>query len=251
MPGFVYFVAREVHTPGRVRALGLPCLTDADGQLAARPVHAGGPEGTSSGTVIWHSAKDEGARRVQAGGQDWHKVSKGANGNDLDYWIGYDKGGALPVPADLAREDLARGEDVKLSGADWTVPVLHLLPQGIRWSPEGLVYQPQARFQDLVDRAMRYAKIRIGLEDGVSTVDDEWLLSLAIEILAINYRVSKPEVGILGMFDTVNFLRILDVACDLKAITGYDSKKNAGAGSSTGPSSTSGNADGTPATPRP
>jgi len=160
--------------------------------------------------------------------QEWVRVE--AEGKH--YWLGWEPGD-LPGPAELARPDMVGGHEVVLAGGKWEVPVARCFPQGTRLpqrvllGPDGGVTLTLRKdYLGLFERAEAlagevYGKLAAGEAEDVApdrstvgvTVADGVLL--ALDALAVNYRLGWPEANALELLDTQGVMRVLRAVVDM------------------------------------
>jgi hypothetical protein len=159
--------------------------------------------------------------------QTWHDIGE-RNGHRC--WFGWTKD-ARPTPGDLKTEAAIAGQSVKLfDGHCWTVPraiamqngyLRPAVPQSVKWDGKhwvrGAVKQAYKRLdaigRDFWDRWM------VPLEDPAKVVTVAEANDLAAEVLAINYRISRWEIGALELFSFDQAGSAIEV---LKAVIDFD-----------------------------
>jgi len=193
-------------------------------------------------------------------GQTWQKVAGG------QHWIGLATGaqyGGLPGPGDLEADEMLAGHFIRLGdGNDWLIPVARhfatggVPPSALTLGPDGqLVLEPLQRyvqFSSHADRVWEDLRVKLGWIKAAKdraelTVGEGW--EIAIEALALNYRVSQTEVAMLRLVTTPNMPRILEAIVDWPAIEAVaketleaESKKN-GADTPDGSNTAAGGSD--------
>lgn len=161
--------------------------------------------------------------------QEWSEVAGGA------YWIGYYRD-AKPGPDDLGRAEQYGGHAVRLAdGNEWLVPIVRLaggdtgLPKAVKWGKDGALIQtvlPQ--YAELCIHGEELAEQV--LENGVIDGDIDYLASLCVSALALNYRISKWETSALSLFTTPIIQSVLEAMIDVPTALYWMSqlKKNEG-----------------------
>lgn len=139
------------------------------------------------------------------------------------YWIGYWKD-KPPTPADLERDELVNGHKVRLQdGNEWIVPVVRSFPEGtalpssLKIGKDGtLVTQVLPKYVSLCDRANTLYEWYHGAPDDTEDtikekvrLTDLDILKLVYEALALNYRVTERELGLLNLITTYNIGDVL------------------------------------------
>lgn len=249
MAGFLYFL------PGQNRGIKIADLVKLglgyafERRMDVRGVPGGGPDG-SPGVVIAdpESVPDIG---YYADRQTWRKIPGSAN------WVGHGNENR-PTAADLQRNQMLDGHWVELADdAEWLVPVARASAEETFEGPDGAKdsrlswYQklPEAtsideegnwirdgvlaRYRPLWETAVRWWDARSGAampdasEQGTVrvTFDFDGLNDAAVLALGANYRVSKIEAAMLGLFDDQCVIRILDALVDWPVIEKWLKKK--------------------------
>lgn len=227
MPGFLYFIETDKNelTHEDLRAAGLGHLVD--GPRAGKPLGRGcrGPEG--KGGVVF--AVGDGVPKYQPDKQTWRAgPARWVGGvKAVPFWVGF-RTEAPPKPADLARATTIAGEDVELAdGNTWTVPVCFSIVRGSTF-PKTLVlgddcetWQELERpeFHKLCGEAERVWQAFLSAEQtdtgGVRVeLDKQFSANVCVDALAVNYRVSKLEVSMLGVLGTDSQWKVLRAIVD-------------------------------------
>jgi len=224
MAAFLYFLPnRAGATASDLAEVGLASVLDMRG-LATRET-ASGPGG--HGGIIVSLGKPSDVR-FDPEAQEWRACNDGA------YFLGWFRD-TPPTPDDLAREDSIPGHKVALSdGGEWVVPMATSpvqpapVPRRLSIDASGNWQQQiETRFAGLCERAERAWELfqrDVGLielaegETPSELMPEEEQTALAVEALAVNYRVSQWEVGYLGLLSTTNRLEILKALFDWPTI---------------------------------
>jgi len=261
LAGFLYYVPGERtfnHETLAKAGIGYAFGDAGEPRATVRGVGTG-PDG-AGGLIL--ARNDVGIDPATVGyypeAQTWQVAAGGK------HWIGIAVGQA-PGPGDLEADEMLAGHFVRLGdGNDWLIPVARHFatggspPSAITLGPNGeLVMEPLQRyvqFSSHGDRVWEDQQVKLGwieaAEDRAElTIAEGW--EIAIEALALNYRVSPTEVAMLRLLTTPNMPRILEALTDWPAIKAVakatlqaESRKNGADtpdGSSTsdaGPSST-------------
>ena len=235
MSAFVYFIQgiRSVAAADIARA-GLGYAFDDPSRLC-QAATARGPDG---GGVMLCQTDPTAAPALLAyrpDGQHWQRAADaGAADCPQGVWLGYDAAGP-PGAADLARAEIVDcyAADLEAGGA-WTVPLLRQYPEGtalpssLAIGPGGaMVRRPLARFaaacrlgESLWSRAAAAnPELHLPAIDAApAPMTDAEEFRAAADVLAVNYRVSVAELGLLGALTTANLQLVLYLAVDVPAL---------------------------------
>ena len=244
MPGLLYYLPdREGLTLADTAEVGLAHAFEAD--CTARRVMANGPDGGAGVVVV-----DQGRQRQPghySDRQKWLKIP----GNPADAWVG--RYTDQPVlPEDVARHEQLSGHQMRLAdGQDWLVPVARgcgetrdgqpVLYQAV---PARMALDEEGNWIDgeLIDRYKplwsiatewwdRFMAIgKAAAEEGSEpeeTFDFDRRANAAVDVLAVNYRLARAEVALLGLFDGDTPRSVLDATVDMPTIQEWI-KKNRG-----------------------
>jgi hypothetical protein len=175
--------------------------------------------------------------------QTWLKIPKGSGSHQL--YVGFWKN-ARPGPEDLRVEEPLRGRPVKLrDGNEWTIPIARAwsdsegnegwyqalpgiltLSETNEWVSGGV----EQRYAGLWEIACAYWNEiwqRTPDAKGEIRFDFHGAHDAAIAALAANYRIGRPEAGLLGLLDDKWYcaVKILDTLVDRHTYLSW-SKKN-------------------------
>ncbi|HEX4793721.1 MAG TPA: hypothetical protein VH370_08020 [Humisphaera sp.] len=149
-------------------------------------------------------------------------------GPDGKWWVGYIND-ERPGPDELARKKMYPGHAVELlDGNEWIIPTaLALVPTvqitlpAIYGMQDGrIVSKIHPRYRRLCERAFDAWLEWTGSKEP-SKNDDEWI-ALAIDALAVNYRVGPTEVaGLLNLIGSDEVLAIIRALLDINAVQAY------------------------------
>lgn len=147
--------------------------------------------------------------------QEWHDAG--------EFWIGLDRE-QRPEPEDLLRRRPRVGDwSVELSdGKHWVVPVVRRpdgsseLPHSVGWRRGAFVEQIRRDYAAIWERTARVVEWFTG--DGPTRHDYAEAATIAVEVLAINYRLSEAEVTALDLLDTTNLWTVLMSAIDWQRV---------------------------------
>lgn len=263
MSGLLYYLPGQglPVTLGDLRAkFGLGHAFDpADQPITVRSVRRG-PDGGEGAVVV-----DE--RRVSAASvgffpdrQQWWRVPGSAA------WVGRFTGESI-VPADLQREVILPGHDVKLAdGQSYHVPIARglaeeadelryfvALPRKSTIDDEGRWVEGDVddRYAELWSLAERWADAVVDAktEHGRTMFELRDSHDGALAALAANYRLGKAEVALLGLFNRRVVYDVLLALIDWPAYEEFHKKKAARAGGATGAGQPVGTGDTDPASP--
>ena len=214
MAGFLYFVpGRQTQVnAGDLAGLGLAHIATSQGGPESRGISNAGPDGGGGFLVVpTHPASPP--SMFQRAEQTWHRGPK--------FWVGW-LTASPPTPADLVRDTVMGGTGVKLrDGNEWMIPRIHAVFPGRPtnlprvfgaddsgdWAPK---IAPE--YEGVCERAHRWWRAFLRL-DGESVTEAD-LLDLAVDVLALNYRVSKAEVAAMGLIGDAELARIGRVIID-------------------------------------
>lgn len=137
--------------------------------------------------------------------QTWERVEL----PDVEpYWIGWFTGD-VPEPDGLVRDPIVNGHMVEMGdGKEWLIPIARSFREGVTCLPENLRMgasgelerHVKASYRALFERASEIAGQ--AYNQGYFEIDEEEGFVLAVDALAVNYRVSIAEVNALGLMDT-------------------------------------------------
>lgn len=133
--------------------------------------------------------------------QTWTKVQ-----NDPELWIGIDNEHP-PGPEDLVRPETIDGHPVKLTGNEYTVPVIRSpvvgtgLPEDMHYDADGeFVVALQPRWQQLWDDTGEVWDMLYADERG--TMAFSRILDFCLRFLGVNYRYGRFEQAAMRLVDT-------------------------------------------------
>lgn len=220
---FQYFIPATNRKPtvADLRAIGLGHLFDDDGDVKFREVTGSGPGG-NPGVVFGHGLL--GYFEEKQTWDDWG-----------DFWIGYD---TIPSPDQLARESQIAGEWVRINGQKWLIPKSRhfeleqdeivggcSLPRRYSYDRDAKTWVPSAvkrEYQTLWDLSLVYIDFLSNAaeelskeDDGSVTISNDQVDELFECAVATNYRVGKPELDLLGIYDSDSARAVLDAVIDL------------------------------------
>ena len=164
--------------------------------------------------------------------QTW---SEAARSNDLErgrYWLGYWTDNP-PQPEDLQRDRLCDGQLVELAdGRQWAIPVADYLPTRLTIDPEtGAELEVVAkRFEQFTRKANQLFEHFLS-DDLVKIIDSELIvhvpdgLSFAAEALAINYRVNRDLIDMIGLVGKYEAFGIAEVVTGIRMSREASQKK--------------------------
>lgn len=241
--GFLYFLPGCAANGDAVRAFGVPVLSMADKDqgegVGVRGVPGGFKPAGEEGQQGTLAHVETGSALHDLATMRWQKIDPSLSGLAKSYWIGWEKD-APPKPEGLARRTRFAGQDLKLNGEVWHVPIARLLPRVFGVDQEGHLSQIVAeRYREVYGEAWRWCQLRLGLlEDG--NIDDGDLFRLAARILGLNYRVGVAEIAALGLLDGYSLQRVLDVYSDWETLHAFVKKKPSGSDTLEEPPSSNG-----------
>lgn len=158
--------------------------------------------------------------------QVWQQTALGS------FWIGHSRN--EPVRADHLRRrtPLVNGYDVELAGQVWHVPMVRrppnvtALPREMEFDGAGnLVFRLSPTHQRLWDELGRFVETLYG--DRPHSDDDErdWA-TLAIDVLAVNYRVGRSTQNVLHLVNSDTYQQVLNMAVDVPFYEAQMQKKS-------------------------
>ena len=166
--------------------------------------------------------------------QTWHKCTD-------DRWVGWVTEDP-PRPADLEREEVIGGHEVELGGELYMIPVARSIVSGTSL-PEALVLGPNG---ELVREALpQFAQISAAAErvwtefqreadaDDDAGISDRDAWQIAVDALALNYRLGIHEVSALRLLTTTTTPEVLGALVDLPALAAAVEKRTAASGENT------------------
>lgn len=155
-------------------------------------------------------------------------------------WVGYDPRAGKPGPAELARTRQVEGTALRLlDGKQWIVPrAVAPLPERpitlpLRYELDGegqWTGRPLERYRKLCEEAYRYWQSILaeataaaggkgqGTDGAQPPLTVAEALELAAEALAVNYRVSRAEVSLLGLLGDDQLRAVLAALVDLEEV---------------------------------
>ncbi len=221
MGQLLYFIEGvEAVSPELLKQLGLAYAFEAG--CAQR--RAGNGPGEQTGVVC---AADSDQVGYFPQSQVWHRLPAIAAAPAV--WVGW-VSAAPPTPQSLLRKDAIDGHAVTLAdGQEWIVPIAQ------RWTGSGFSRAVGARMKldaegrwvegDVLPRcaglwrvANRWQDLREQSSDGeAASLTIAEAADMCAEILAVNYRISRAEVGCLQLLDDREaYTAILDATIDLR-----------------------------------
>lgn len=217
MRHLLYFIAGVTKIEeDEIRAAGLG--SSCGGMYFARREHGSGPGGKPGQLFAAYPGAMPSGLRIdyRPDEQVWRECNGGK------FWVGCWKD-AKPGPADLEREEMIEGHWVRLDGEhDWLVPVARTagggtrFPQVIRFDRDGgLEYEVRADLAGMYHRAEVMFQ-RIAAQESRFPYRD--LCDFLADAIAVNYRVSKWEIGLLGVFQTETIMRGVEAVIDVPTI---------------------------------
>jgi hypothetical protein len=204
MSGIMYFVpGPSTIDEEKCKKLGLGYVMNGGPSFAGIQ---GDPTGSGKGPGVVFTFTE--AFLQDAGKCVWEKLP------DADIWAGYNPADP-PKPADFAREKQIDGYPVELAdGNQWLIPVARAIdgaspmPKRLVWKPEGWqTGDVLPAYKDLFGHACRVWDCLIGASETDIAIPDG--ADVAAMALAINYRLGRTEISLLGLFDTKSMGQVL------------------------------------------
>ena len=213
MAGFLYFApARPRVDRAWVTDHGPAYAFDDDDWGRMSQGELGQGPGDQRGCLFARRAGEPHALGYAPDRQRWAKAAGSG-----EYWLGYDTA-EPPTPAHLERAEIIDGHLVRLGdGQQWLVPVARMfsggtaLPQAIVLGPNGeKVLRALPAYVAIARHADRVATdIHIGMSDG-------W--DIAVEALALNYRIGPDEASLLQLLTTPIVPNVLEALVDVPTL---------------------------------
>ena len=224
---------------------GLGYAFEAGREISKREVTTGPGATPKPGGLVSHCPA--GSLLYLPDKQVWRRVP------GTEAWVGHDKA-SLPGPDDLARGELLDGHHVRLGdGRLWQVPAARRIaevddtiaqysgvPRVIDWDAEGKrVYGDVVpAYRALWAAACGWFDAKLGVDTDAeraeileASVAEEY----ALAGLAANYRLWKPEAGLLSLLTDTTEVNVLDALIDWPSWEKFLKKKQAAATSNTEP----------------
>lgn len=223
MAGFIYFVTSEAVKGRRVidesvcREIGLSHICTGKGVgCVEHSAHPGG-----AGMIIVPERPSAPRLGFDASKQTWHK-GKG-------WWVGWWTD-AKPTPADLQRDRVRDGTELKIDDQIWTVPRIvaapgraSTLPRAFAWDDEAgeIVLQPLPAYRELEETSRKFLRSLFAGEsnDGAFTAQQQ--IDFAAATIVVNYHCSIVELALLGALSTESVEEILAAAIDFDQIVAH------------------------------
>jgi hypothetical protein len=222
--GFFYYCGGNASAPGD----DLRYAFSNPAKFAKALLISGGPDG-GGGAIFSDPATPQPADYTTI---KWTKIP------GSPHYLGVDPAVGLPGPDDLIRDEIIDGYGVTLGGDvknEWIVPLARIWPEGTKipatmgYGPDGdFVTEPVERYRPLCKKAERiFDAVAAGAgliesPDGgdlMTIGDGKEGFDLAVEILAVNYRIGAAEASALKLIDTDNLHLIIGCLVDLPRIS--------------------------------
>ncbi len=262
MPQFMYFLPRDTQAECRnLQELIAAGATHIDASLPFTSNFTNRCPGDVAGSLVTLAdrfGETPPSPNYDPAKQVWRKAT-GAK-----YWVGMDKT-SRPTPESLARKKMLQGCPARLQdGNDWIVPVCvpaifqdqmkeaglppligRQLPVQMDLSDnDEIVTRLVEAYEGIAERCHAFFSEYVGFNkppENVSPVDRfNQKVSLAVELLTLNYHVSRVEViGLLGCFTSDTWMNVLRAAIEADALDAMfdelEKKESASAASATEP----------------
>ena len=212
--GLIYFVAGQQAAKPAIEAAGLGYAFDGFQPTAGETSR--GPDGTPGVLMTVGSAKLGWFEH----GQTWMKDHGGR------FWAGFYTDDR-PTPADLQRPSLIGGYRVRLEdGNEWLVPIARQFPEGsqlprtLLLGPDGkLVAEIRAEYIALWKSACRVWQSIAGQQPTAKNeihtdLEEATCWRIAIEALAVNYRLGVTEANLLRLIGSQTLPQIMMLLID-------------------------------------
>lgn len=136
------------------------------------------------------------------------------------YWVGHDLHTPVTPEALRRRSPLVAGYEVELAGQMWQVPIVRRppnatnLPRQIEFDPHGKIAETiDPRYTALWDEAGVFCDTVFGQRDNSDAEDTRWF-QLALDCLAVNYRVGRSTQNQLHLLNSQTRDEVLLAAID-------------------------------------
>ncbi len=232
---FAIFVpGTSLVTEETLRELGCGPLLDATVSAMKIDATVEGPGGEAG--QLFYVEQPGSPRRplvsVDLATQTWTEASRDGEKPPGRYWLGYWTDDP-PAPDDLQRPTLIDGQLVELcDGRQWAIPVADFLPKRLTFDRETgeeteVVATKHEAFTVEANRLFEHFLS----EDLVKVVEGEHVVSVpnglrfAIDALAVNYRVNRDLVDMLGLIGKHEAFAVAEVATGLRMIGEASQKK--------------------------
>jgi hypothetical protein len=223
MAGYLIYVPEvKIIDAGVLRRVGLDDLAH-DRMPSSCELRTEGPDGGRGAIAFWHHEHDARANPVPVydpPSQHWRAAKPDAERMlpDKRFWLGMEAK-RPPYPTDLARSRMVRGREVILGdGNPWLVPIYRALPSRVLISDEGFLENPIdprfASYEQDAEQIYRWLVPKEG-EPGFPRIAG-W--EIAVQFLAMNYRVNQAVVDWLGLFDDSSLKDTLGAVIEFDAI---------------------------------
>lgn len=155
-----------------------------------------------------------------------------------DCWLGRDPD-RPERPSNYQRDKQLSGKSVTLrDGNRWTIPQLKVFLQNTGDGP--LIYTPRLprllrqdpdtgemipgdvvpEHSAIWNQAMAISDFLLGVarDTGSATLTSSTAIDFACNLLRCNYRIDKPEIDALGLFDDANYTEVVRIAVDWEGV---------------------------------
>ena len=228
MTGFLYFIPEKASADHSILVDAGITAMDGNETIAVRQVDSG--PNNHPGVIIICQNQGSTLKTARHGfyrdDQQWIECESG------QFWLGYEVA-KKPSPDDLIRAQPIEGHQVDLGDDNqWLIPIARQfpngtrLPQSIKCGVDGsMVFEAIEKYAGITaDADLLFETFTQGAD-----IDDAEFVRIAIDCLAINYRVSKYEASALSLLSTTNINQLTGALIDMpsiKAETEAQLKKN-------------------------
>ncbi len=205
-------------------------------------VKGNGPGGRS-GTILYYHRPDgkiPHCTQYQPAKQEWHEVSE-------LLWIGTSLDEPV-TPKDLERNKVHAGYRLEIQGDELTIPIIRRpddsteLPRDMYWERGTPTQSVQKAYRKYWEASAEVLNWFVPDLDAVRRVDQWKALTLAIDVVGINYRYGVNEHNLLRWIDAQNYLQVLSWSIDYPGYASLQEAEKKSASSAVEASSTLGQA---------
>lgn len=208
-----------------------------------------GPGGTSGTIVYYHTPEGKIPNLTQYAPdkQEWTEAIAG----DAGLWIGLNVDEPV-TPEDLRRHKVHSGYRLDIvDGEQLTIPIIRRpddsseLPRDMYWEKGTPVQSVQKAYRKYWDASAEVLNWFVPDIEAIRKVDQWKALTLAIDVVGINYRYGANEHNLLRWIDAQNYLQVLSWSIDYPGYASLQEAEKKSASSAVEANSTHGREDDT------